>query len=68
VIRLTIDMPRWVWWFALRCRLAIALEVEGHLLMPYDLVQHGRPLTLLYDGQQIGSSVQSAAVVTSEAG
>jgi hypothetical protein len=68
VIRLTIDMPRWVWWVALRCRLAITLEVEGELLVPYDLVQHGRPLTLLYDGQPIGSSVQSAAGVTSQAG
>jgi hypothetical protein len=50
VIRLTIDMPRWIWWLAVRCRLAIAPEVEGEVLAPFDLVQHGRPLTLLYGG------------------
>jgi hypothetical protein len=48
VIRLTIDMPHWLWWLALRFRLAIALEVEGELLAPLDLVQHGRVLTLIY--------------------
>jgi hypothetical protein len=48
VIRLTIDMPRWLWRIALRCQLAIVLEVEGEILAPSDLVQHGRPLTLLY--------------------
>jgi hypothetical protein len=55
VIRLTIDMPRWVWWLALRFRLAIALEVEGELVRPLDLVQHGRPLTLIYGGSRTGS-------------
>jgi hypothetical protein len=55
VIRLTIDMPRWVWWLALRFRLGIALELEGELLAPLDLVQHGRPLTLIYGGRGLGS-------------
>ena len=55
MIRLTIDMPRWVWWLALRFRLAIALEVEGELLAPLDLVQHGRPLILIYRGCGLGS-------------
>jgi hypothetical protein len=57
VIRLTIDMPRWVWWLALRFRLGIALELEGQLLAPLDLVQHGRPLTLIYKGRGLGSAV-----------
>jgi hypothetical protein len=57
VIRLTIDMPRWVWWLALRFRLGIALELEGELLAPLDLVQHGRPLTLIYPGRGLGSAV-----------
>ena len=48
MIRLTIDMPRWLWWLALRLGLAITLEVEGERLSPFDLVQHGRPLSLLY--------------------
>ncbi len=55
MIRLTIDMPRWVWWLAFRFRLAIALEVEGELLAPLDLIQHGRPLTLIYRGGGLGS-------------
>jgi hypothetical protein len=55
VIRLTIDMPRWIWWLALRFRVSIALEVEGELLAPFDLVQHGRPLTLIYRGRELGS-------------
>ena len=48
MIRLTIDMPRWVWWLALRFGLAIALEVEGQKVAPSDLLQHGRPLILVY--------------------
>jgi hypothetical protein len=57
VIRLTIDMPRWLWWLALRFRLAIALEVEGELLAPLDLVRHGRPLTLIYRGRGPGGVI-----------
>jgi hypothetical protein len=69
MIRLTIDMPRWVWWLALRFRLAIALEVEGEPLVPYDLVQHGRPLTLLYSGRRVSSgAAESTAVVASRVG
>jgi hypothetical protein len=48
VIRLTIVMPRWIWWLALRFQLAIALEVDGEPLAPVDLVGHGGPLTLIY--------------------
>jgi hypothetical protein len=55
LIRLTIDMPRWVWWLALRFRLTIALEVDGELLTPLDLVQHGRPMTLIYRGRGLRS-------------
>jgi hypothetical protein len=53
LIRLTIDMPRWVWWLALRFRLTISLEVDGQLLTPLDLVQHGRPMTLIYRGRAL---------------
>jgi hypothetical protein len=60
LIRLTIDMPRWVWWLALRFRLAIALEVDGELLAPLDLVQRGRPLTLVYRKGVPGSQNEEA--------
>jgi hypothetical protein len=53
LIRLTIDMPRWVWWLALRFRLTISLEVDGQLVTPLDLVQHGRPMTLIYRGRPL---------------
>ena len=59
MIRLTIDMPRLVWWLALHLRLAIALEVEGEVLAPLDLVQHGRPLTLIYGGGGLDSLAAS---------
>ncbi|MBJ7600384.1 MAG: hypothetical protein DLM67_23545 [Candidatus Nephthysia bennettiae] len=65
MIRLTIDMPRWVWWLALRFRLGIALELEGELLAPLDLVQHGRPLTLIYRGSMVGGNPASRAAVGS---
>ena len=55
LIRLTIDMPRWVWWLALRFRLTISLEADGQLLTPLDLVQHGRPMTIIYRGRALPS-------------
>jgi hypothetical protein len=67
-MRLTIDMPRWVWWLALRFRLAIALEVEGELLDPLDLVQHGRPLTLIYRGRGLGSLLGEAQLTERRSG
>ena len=48
MIRLTIVMPRWIWWLAVRFQLAIALEEDGERLAPIDLVGHGGPLTLIY--------------------
>jgi hypothetical protein len=68
MIRLTIVLPRWMWWLALRCRVAISLEVDGETLAPYDLVKHGRPLTLLYVRPQSGSPVERSAVATSPVG
>jgi hypothetical protein len=48
VIRLTIFMPRWIWWLALRFHLGIALEVDGERVPAIDVVSHGGPLTLIY--------------------
>jgi hypothetical protein len=68
LIRLTIDMPRWVWWLALRFRLAIALEVDGELLAPLDLVQRGRPLTLIYRYRVPGSRIEEAQPAKARSG
>ena len=59
MIRLTIDMPRWLWWLALRAGLVIAVEVEGEPLRPFDLVKHGRPLSLLYRADEQATGVEA---------
>jgi hypothetical protein len=68
LIRLTIDMPRWVWWLALRFRLTISLEVDGQLLTPLDLVQHGRPMTLIYRGRPLPRDMVEAKSANQRSG
>lgn len=49
MIRLTIRMPRLVWWLTIMSRrFAIELEKDGEMLRTSSWEHHGRDLTLVF--------------------